>query len=293
MPDLNVLWRKAPWRERNGRFSPLKAAVFAALFLPTIAAVYDLWSGALEANPVKSLIHVAGLWTIRLILITLTVTPAMQIFRYPRLIVVRRMLGVAAFAYVAAHLTLYIVQQGFDFAKVASEIVLRVYLTIGFGALLILSALAVTSTDAMVRRLGIKQWTLLHRLVYFAAVLGLIHYFMQSKLVVFEPTVAAGIFFWLMAYRVLTWSKSPRFAAQPWVLIALALATGAFTMAGEALGFALLTPIDPWRVFDANFMFEAGIRPGWYALAFGAIIAVAALARARFAPLPQRVRAAA
>ena len=293
MFDSKALLRKVPWRERNGRFSPLKAAVFAALFLPAIVAAYDLWSGSFAADPVKSLIHVAGLWTIRLILIALMVTPAMQIFRYPRLIVIRRMLGVGAFAYVAAHLTLFIVQQNFDLAKVASEIVLRIYLTIGFGALLILAALAATSTDAMVRRMGARRWALLHRFVYLAAVLGLIHYFMQSKLEVFEPTIAAGVFFWSMSYRVLAWTKGPRFAGQPLALVGLAFAAGAFTMAGEALGYALLTPIDASRVFAANFMFEAGIRPGWYVFVIGLSIAIASLVRARFAPLPQRARAAA
>jgi methionine sulfoxide reductase heme-binding subunit len=286
-------FRKFPWRERNGRFSPLKAAVFGALFLPVPVAVYDLMSGAFMADPVKSLIHVAGLWTIRLVLIALAVTPAMQIFKYPRLIVVRRMLGVGAFCYVAAHFTLFIIWKNFNLATVASEIVLRIYLTIGFCTLLILAALAATSTDAMVRRLGFKRWTLLHRFVYLAGVLGLIHYFMQSKLVVFEPTVAAGIFLWLMAYRALAWTKGSRFAAQPLVLFPLAAATGALTMAGEALGYTLLTPIDGARVFDANFMLSAGVRPGWYALGFGLAVALAALVRKRLAPMPQRVRAAA
>src|SRR5690606_18658997 len=104
-------------------------------------------AGALGAEPLDELIHQTGLWTIRLLFLSLAVTPLRQIFRVPALAAVRRQVGVAAFAYGAVHLSLYVTDQRFDLGTVASEIVLRVYLTIGMTGLLILLALAATSTD--------------------------------------------------------------------------------------------------------------------------------------------------
>jgi sulfoxide reductase heme-binding subunit YedZ len=288
-----MILRKAPWLDRRGRFAPLKAVTFAALFAPAIAAAVNLADGAFAAEPAKQVIHALGLWTFRFILLALAVTPAIQIFRVPKLLTVRRMVGVAAFAYAVAHFSAYIVQQNFDLAKVASEIALRFYLAIGLVTLLTLAALAATSTDAMVRRLGAKRWTRLHRAVYFAGVLALVHYFIQSKLVVTEPTIFAGIFLWLMGYRAIAWTWSPRTAAQPLTLAGLGLAAAALTMAGEAAGFSLFTPVDGMKVFLANVTFVAGLRPGWYVLIFGAVVTAAALVRGRFMPAPRRHAAAA
>ncbi len=207
--------RKAPWLDRTGRLAPLKAVVFAGLFAPALAAAINLADGSFAAEPAKQVIHALGLWTFRFILLALAVTPAIQIFRYPRLLTVRRMIGVAAFAYGIAHLCAYVVQQNFDLAKVGSEIVARFYLALGLMALLTLTALAATSTDAMIRRMGSRSWTRLHRAVYFAAVLALVHYFIQSKLVVTEPTLFAGLFVWLIGYRIIVWSAGIRVAVRP------------------------------------------------------------------------------
>lgn len=290
---MTAMILKAPWRDRAGRVSTLKAATFTALFLPAAVAAFDLGSGAFAAEPAKQVARALGLWTFRLILIALAVSPAMQIFQLPRLLIVRRMIGVAAFVYAVAHFSAYIVLQNFDLQKAASEIVLRFYLAIGFTTLTILSALAATSTDAMVRRMDAERWKLLHRAVYVAGTLALVHYFIQSKLVVTEPTVFAGLFVWLMGYRVLVWTAGQRIAARPLVLSGLGLASAVLTMAGEALGFSLFTPINGMKVFAANFTFVAGLRPGWYVLMFGAVITIAALLRRRFMAAPKRVTAAA
>ena len=111
------------------------------------------------------------------------------------------MVGVAAFAYASAHLTLYVVDQHFDLAHVATEIALRFYLTIGFVAWLGLAALAATSTDAMIRRLGPK-WRTLHSLVYGIAALALLHFMIQAKADVTEPVIMTGLFLVLMLFRV-------------------------------------------------------------------------------------------
>lgn len=277
--------RKLPWFDRSGRFSPLKTAVFAGLFLPGLVAAVDLANGTFGAEPSKQVIHALGLWTFRLILIALFITPLMQIFKLPRLLIMRRMIGVAAFVYGAAHLCAYIVQQHLDLEKVGSEIYLRFYLAIGLAALFILLALAITSTDSMIRRMGSRNWTRLHRLVYIAAILALIHYVIQSKLDVTEPTIFGGILIWLMLYRVVQWTAGAKRAAQPLTLAILAIGSCALAMLGEAAIFSLFTPIDGTRVFDANFSLIAGLRPGWYALIFGFGLALSAAARKRFVPL--------
>ena len=290
---MTASFKKAPWLDRAGRFSPLKAAVFVGLFAPAGFALIQLLDGAVAAEPAKETVHTLGLWTFRLILLALAVTPAMQIFRLPRLLIVRRMIGVAAFAYVLAHLAGYVVMENFDLAKVASEIALRFYLTIGLVALLILAALAATSTDAMIRRMGARRWAQLHRLIYLGGVLAVIHYFIQAKLVVTEPTIFAGLFVWLMGYRAVLWNFGARVAARPSVLLGLAISASALTMAGEAAGYTLFTPVDGMKVFDANFTFVAGLRPGGYVLIFGLAVAAVALMRGWWAPMPRRATASA
>jgi sulfoxide reductase heme-binding subunit YedZ len=115
------------------------------------------------------------------------------------------MIGVGAFAYAAAHFTLYIVDLMFDWREIASEIVHRNRLTLGFVALLGLTALALTSTNGMVRRLGIRRWQRLHQAIYLIGVLVLIHYFLRFKLIESTPTFATGLFGWLIGYRSLVW----------------------------------------------------------------------------------------
>src|SRR5439155_4232256 len=192
-----------PWQDYSGRLSPLKLAVFIALFLPGLWTAFAFGMGWLQPRPFTEAIHQVGLWMLRFLFIALAITPLRQIVQWPRLILVRRLVGVAAFAYGLAHISLFIADEKFNLAKVASEIVLRIYLTIGFTALLGLAALAATSTDALVRRLGARRWQRLHRIVYAIGLLAVIHYCMQSKLDLWEPTIMAGVYAWLMGYRML------------------------------------------------------------------------------------------
>ena len=113
---------KAPWNERNGRFAPLKAVVFAGLFVPAAWIAYLAATGALEPKVVTEMIHRTGLWAIRFLLLSLLVTPLIHSARYPKLVSIRRMVGVAAFAYASAHLALFVVDKHFNLAVVASEI---------------------------------------------------------------------------------------------------------------------------------------------------------------------------
>jgi sulfoxide reductase heme-binding subunit YedZ len=281
-----------PWTDRSGRFSLLKSGVLAGLFGPAIWTFYRLMAGFYMAEPAKSVNHELGLWAFRLLLLSLAITPAMQIFRLPRLIIVRRMVGVAAFAYAFSHICAYAAMENFHIGKVVSEIFARFYLTIGFAGLLILATLSATSVDAAVRKMGTRAWLRLHRLVYLAAVLALVHYFIQSKLVVTEPTIFAGVFMWLMGYRIISWMTRPRLASSPVTLFALSFMASVLTMVGEAAGYMLFTPVDGMKVFDANFTFVAGIRPGWIVLIAGVTVAVLALLRSWKAAAPSRATAA-
>jgi sulfoxide reductase heme-binding subunit YedZ len=269
---------KLPWKDYSGRLSPLKLVTFVALFGPALYVIAAFPLGWLGARPTNEAIHQIGLWTIRLIFIALAITPLRAILHWPRLIVVRRMVGVAAFAYALFHLMLYMGDQAFDMAKIASEIVLRIYLTIGFVALIGLAALAATSTDRMLRRLG-RRWQSLHRLVYAIALLAVIHYCMQSKLDLWEPTIMAGIYGWLMGYRLL----AARFAVRgrlplPWVG-GLGIAAAALTACGEALYFRIAYGVDPLRVVEANWSLMLGLRPAAVVLALAAALTAASAVR--------------
>ena len=280
---------KLPWNDYSGKLSPLKLTVFFALFLPVGWTIAEFATGNLGARPLTEAIHQQGLWTIRLILIALAITPLKAILLWQRLILVRRMVGVAAFAYIMLHFTLFIADESFDLVTAAAEIVKRIYLTIGFIALLGLAALAATSTDRMVRRLG-RKWQALHRLVYLICLLGLIHYSMQSKLEQWEPTIADGIFVWLMGYRLL----AARFAVRgrlplAWVA-ALGVVATVLTSLGETLYFYLAFHVDPARVLAANFSLDTGVRPAVIVFGFSVIVLAAGFVRSYVAP-PARNRA--
>jgi sulfoxide reductase heme-binding subunit YedZ len=255
---------RPPWRDRHGRLLPIKAAVFPALFLPGLVLAFWWATGSLGGRPVMEVIHGSGLWTIRLMMISLAITPARVVFDWPKLLLVRRMVGVAAMAYGLTHLCLYVVDQSFRLPTVVSEIVLRFYLTLGFVALVGLSVLGATSTDAAVRRLG-RRWKWLHRAVYLIAVLALWHYFIQSKAIVSEAVMFAGFYVWLMGWRAApaTWQRK---------LVALLVLSllAAFATAWIEFGwYALTTGINPWRVLAANESIGFGLRPAHWVLVVG------------------------
>ena len=275
---------KAPVMERNGRFSPLKAVVFAGLFVPALWIAYLALTGALDPKVVTEMIHRTGQWAVRFLLITLLVSPLVRSARYPKLVSIRRMLGVAAFAYISAHLTLYVVDQHYNLVHVASEIALRFYLTIGFVAFLGLAALAATSTDAMIRRLGPK-WRTLHSLVYGIGVLGLLHFMIQAKADVTEPVIMIGLFLILMLFRIALKRGAEAWAAA----LAAAVLAPPMTALIEAGWYALVRHIPFWEVLDANVDPDMAFRPSAYALLGGAgLLAVAVLRRS---PRPKRVPA--
>ena len=275
------------WRDNRGRLSALRIATLALLLWP-IGLALVAWQTEIrfEARPVNDLIHRAGFWMLMFLLLSLAVTPLRRIARYGQLVDVRRMIGVGAFCYGVAHITLYAVDQMFDLAHVAAEIALRVYLTIGFTALLGLGTLAATSTDGMVQALGGPRWRRLHRLVYVIAILALVHFFQQTKLDVSVPTVVAGLLTWLMGYRLVAWRWKRPGELPTWLLLALGVAAAALTFAGEAIGIAIAFHVSPLMVLQTAFDFDLDnldmLRPGWYVLAAGLGMVVIDILCARF-----------
>lgn len=188
-----------------------KPVVFTASLLPLawIACHLFGWLGVTPAvDPVKFLELEFGQTTLNFILITLLITPVRRLADLPHLPRLRRMLGLFAFFYVVLHFSVYVaLDLDFNWHMVGADIVKRPYITVGFTALLLLIPLAVTSTRRMMRRLG-GRWTVLHRLIYVIAILGVWHYYWQEKRDVHEPLLYAGILALLLGYRLAyAWRK--------------------------------------------------------------------------------------
>jgi sulfoxide reductase heme-binding subunit YedZ len=264
-----------PWRDRRGRFLPFKAAVFASLFLPLFLYPYWFWADELTGRAVMECVHGSGLWAIRLLTISLAITPFSRALEWPGLLLVRRNVGVAAACYGVLHLCLYVVDQNFKLLTVVAEIALRFYLTIGFVALLAMMALAWTSTDAWVKSLG-RNWKRLHKLAYPIGILTLLHFYIQSKLKISEPAFVSGLFFWLMLWRLTpeTWRRKQGSLFAVKFYGALAVAAGLATALLETGWYAVATNVNAWRVLYANESIDRGLRPAHWVFVVTAGLAI-------------------
>ncbi|NDK37513.1 protein-methionine-sulfoxide reductase heme-binding subunit MsrQ [Pseudoxanthomonas gei] len=175
----------------------LPASILACQF-------YDVWkhgSDALGADPIAAIEHRTGLWALRLLMITLAITPLRQLSGQPVLVRFRRMLGLYAFFYACLHFAAYL---GLDlrgyWAQIFEEIVKRPYITVGFSAWLLLLPLAVTSTKGWIRRLG-RNWARLHKLVYAIGILAVLHFWWLVKSDIREPALYAAILAVLLGWR--------------------------------------------------------------------------------------------
>ena len=188
----------------------------------------------------------------------------------------------------AGRLTLrqLIADERFDLVKVALEIVKRLYLTVGFVAWLGLLALAVTSNDTMVKRLGALRWRRLHQLTYAVTFLSLFHFFQQTKADFTLPATITGLFGWLMVYRLLAAWKGPDLSTL--ALFVMTLGVSLATFLGEAAGIALWYKVSPMTVLSTVFDFELAIRPGWYVLGGGLAVCLLDVVRARMQPRRER-----
>jgi sulfoxide reductase heme-binding subunit YedZ len=263
------------WRDRTGAFSWLRVAALVAAVLPALWLLERTLTNDLGSRPINEALHFTGTWTIRFLIATLAVTPLRVLGRWPKLIGIRRYLGLTTFGYAALHFTLYIVSQSFDLIHVATEIALRIYLLIGFTAFLGLCILASTSTDASIKRLGAPRWTKLHKIIFVLTPLAVIHSFLQSKIDVTDATIIASFAVLLIALRLLKrYGNAENSLAVAAVAVGVALATALI----EAGWFALLTGVDPRLVLEADLDITMA-RPVWYALGAGLLLTLIAVIR--------------
>jgi len=182
-----------------------KPVVFLLCLLPFVwllLRAFEVGSFGLGANPIEELLHQLGRWGLKLLLITLAITPIRRWTGWNWLIRFRRMLGLFAFFYIVLHFSTYaVLDQGLDFSLIIEDVIERPYITLGMVGLVLLLPLALTSTKGMMRRLG-KRWQKLHRLVYVIAVAGVWHFYWQGKLDTLDAIVYALILAILLGTRI-------------------------------------------------------------------------------------------
>jgi len=181
-----------------------KILISVNAILPLAFLAYDGTRGQLGANPLEFFLRASGVLTLVFVLITLSVTPLRKIFGWNGLVKYRRMIGLYGFFYGCIHLITYsIFDKGLDLTEIVEDVVLRPFIAIGMLALVIMVPLAVTSTNGMIKRLGGKNWSRLHKLTYAVAVLGVIHFWMIVKSDIFYPAVFAVIVVLLLGFRLI------------------------------------------------------------------------------------------
>ena len=192
------------------RRRPLKPALFLLCLLPLVLLGMRAFRHGLGANPIEAITHFTGDWTLRFLLITLAITPARRLLRWPDLIRFRRMLGLWAFFYGTLHLTTWMwLDKFFDPADMWADLIKRRFITMGMTGFALMIPLAITSTTGWIRRLG-KRWQQLHRLIYFSAAAGVIHYWWLVKSDIRLPLLYGAILALLIGSRVLRSRPAPR-----------------------------------------------------------------------------------
>ncbi len=194
-----------------------KVAVFCACLIPMGILAIRAYEGRLTANPVEFLQHFTGDWTLRFLLLTLAITPLRKLLNIPELIRFRRMLGLFAFFYVTLHFLTYIgPDQVFSVSGMLKDVAKRRFIAVGFLGFVLLIPLAVTSTKGWIWRLGGRRWQQLHRLIYVAAICGVIHYYWLVKSDVRLPLAYGCILAVLLIWRlgISIWKKSPEIGSR-------------------------------------------------------------------------------
>lgn len=193
----------------------LKPAVFVGALVPLGGLLLQAGRGTLGADPVATVLNRLGLLALICLLASLAATPARVLFGWTWPIRLRRMVGLTAFFYAALHFTTYVaIDQRFDWPVLWADVTQRKFMVVGFGAFLLLLPLAVTSTDASVRRLGYRRWKALHRLVYVAAVLAVVHFLWRVKLDIRQPLLYALVLGVLLLVRVVDVVRTRRAKAR-------------------------------------------------------------------------------
>ena len=189
----------------------LKRLVFLLCLIPAIQLAYGAYIADLGVNPIEFITRFTGSWALIILIASLSVTPLRRITGWNELIKFRRMLGLFAFFYASLHFATYIgLDLFFDFSAIGKDIIKRPYITVGFFAFVIMVPLAATSTAGMIRRLG-KRWQQLHRLVYLAAIAGVIHFYWLVKADISRPAQYGAVLALLLGFRlVVKWRQDRR-----------------------------------------------------------------------------------
>jgi len=183
-----------------------KVAVFALCLAPLASLVWRGFQNNLTADPINFITHKTGDWTLRFLVITLAITPLRKTLHVPQLIRFRRMLGLFAFFYATLHFTIWIaLDHSFVWSEMWKDVQKRPFITVGFIGFVLMIPLAVTSTAGWIRRLGGRRWQLLHRAIYFIAILGVVHYYWQVKSDTRKPLEYGWMVGILLAWRLGAW----------------------------------------------------------------------------------------
>ena len=186
----------------SAKIATAKIALFVVCLIPCSLLLADIFTDQLGAEPVKEITHRTGSWALRFLLITLTVTPLRRLSGWNVLLRFRRMLGLFAFFYACLHFLTYLwLDQFFAWRDIIEDIAKRPYITVGFLAFVLLVPLALTSTNSMVKRLGGQNWLRLHRLIYFIAAAGVVHFLWLVKSDIREPAMYGAILAVLLGLR--------------------------------------------------------------------------------------------
>lgn len=277
-----TLAQRMPWFDAAGRFSPLKLGALLVLFLP--AGWMAISSTSIEwafPSPYVPLIYHSGLWATYLLLLGLAVTPVRRIFNWSRIAQLRRMIGLAAFAYTLLHIVAWLGLRFWAWHELGFELLVRPSLWMAMLSTLGLTVLAATSLDSVMRRLG-RTWKRLHRSVYVLALLAIVHFLMSPGSLQGAPFLMAGIYFWLMGWRLIE-----RFGwGTQWQSLALLGSVSvAFTLVLEPVWLATYqierSAQSPLQAFLGNFDFRLwsylGIPPFAWMLALTLVTVGASL----------------
>jgi sulfoxide reductase heme-binding subunit YedZ len=255
----------------------LRLVTLIGLCLPALELAWRWYNGDLEPRPVTVATHSTGDWAVIFLMLSLAMTPARALFDWMPLVQIRRRIGVAAALYAGAHFLIYVLDQKWNLVVVATEIIKRFYLTIGFVTLLMLVVLAITSTDGWQKRLR-RNWKRLHWLIYPAAFIAIVHFFIQSKVKIGEPAFTAGLFTWLMLWRMLPAKLQRGYLGLVLLGVSATLATVVF----EATWYWLVNGRDPIVALLANLDPELVFRPAQKVL-IASLLVIAAVALRRLA----------
>ena len=277
---MHLIW---PWQDRNRKFSGLKAVTLALMFWPAVGLLYSTATGAFGITPLGELTFWSGIWSMGILLLALSITPAASIFRRNRLIIVRRMIGVTALIYTLAHIVIYFALRFWNFTVIANEMVTSVSLLAATVSTVGLGALGATSLDAIIQRMGPENWNRLHNLIYIITALALIHFLVVPEMYS-EQYIACGMFFWLMVWRLLNRHGRGTDSRQ---LAMLAVAACLFTAALEAGWGWLYYGYEPLGTLGTNFSLVLGVSAAWKILVLGLLIALAATWQQTFRKPPK------